>query len=86
MGFGNWWLMGLALVTFFLLCGSCDQRRAQTMVIGLGRVAGFSAGLGMKNSCGQKGYIQTARASLGLLKISWGKNLKGNVIFGWLAL
>ena len=56
------------------------------MVIGLGRVAGFSAGLGMKNSCGQKGYIQTARASLGLLKISWGKNLKGNVIFSWLAL
>ena len=56
------------------------------MGTGLGRVAGFSAGLGMKNSCGQRGYIRTAGAGLGLFKISWGKTLEGNVIFGWLAL
>ena len=31
-------------------------------------------------------YIQITRAGLGLFKISWGKNLKGTVIFGWLAL
>ena len=56
------------------------------VVIGLGGVAGFSVGLGMKNSCGQRGYIRTARTGLGLFKISWGKNLKGTIIFGWLAL
>ena len=56
------------------------------VVTSLGGVVGFSVGLGMKNSCGQRGYIRTARAGLGLFKISWGKNLKGIVIFSWLAL
>ena len=56
------------------------------VVTGLGGVIGFSVGLRMKNSCGAAGYIWIARAGLGLFKISWGKNLKGNVIFGWLAL
>ena len=56
------------------------------MVTGLGGAAGFSVGLGVKNSCGAWGYIRIAGASLGLFKISWGKNLKGTVIFGWLAL
>ena len=56
------------------------------VVTGLEGVAGFSIGLGMKNSCGQRGYIWIAESGLGLFKISWGKNLKGIVIFGWLAL
>ena len=56
------------------------------VVINLGGVTGFSVGLGVKNSCGAWGYIRIAGASLGLFKISWGKNLKGTVIFGWLAL
>ena len=56
------------------------------VVTDLGRVTGFSVGLGMKNSCGQRGYIRTVGAGLGLFKISWGKNLKGIVIFSWLAL
>ena len=56
------------------------------VVTGLGGVTGFSVGLGVKNSCGTWGYIRIAGAGLGLFKISWGKNLKGTVIFGWLAL
>ena len=52
------------------------------VVTGLEGVAGFSIGLGMKNSCGQRGYIRIAEAGLGLFKISWGENLKGIVIFG----
>ena len=56
------------------------------VVIGLGGVTGFSVGLGMKNSCEATGYTQIAGAGLGLFKISWGKYLKGSVIFGWLAL
>ena len=56
------------------------------VVTGLGGVAGFSVGLGMKISCGAWGYIQITGAGLGLFKISWGKNLKRTVIFGWLAL
>ena len=56
------------------------------VVIDLGGVADFSVGLGMKKSCGAWGYIQIVGAGLGLFKISRGKNLKGSVIFGWLAL
>ena len=55
------------------------------LVTSLEGIAGFFVGLGMKNSCGALGYIRIAGASLGLYKISWGKNLKGTVIFGWLA-
>ena len=83
---------GLAMVFLFFLffwvcgCGFCDQRRAQMVVTGLGGVTGFSVGLGMKNSCGAARYIRIAGAGLGLFKISWGKNLKGTVTFGWLAL
>ena len=40
------------------------------VVTDLERATGFSIGLGMKNSCGQRGYIQTAGVSLGLFKIS----------------
>ena len=47
------------------------------VVTGLGGVTGFSVGLGMKNSYGAAGYIRIVGASLGLFKISWGKNLKG---------
>nr|POE50087.1 hypothetical protein CFP56_60609 [Quercus suber] len=60
--------------------------RVQMVVTGLRGVASFFVGLGIKNSCGQRGYIRITGASLGLFKISWGKNLKGTVIFGWLAL
>ena len=56
------------------------------VVTGLGGVTGFSIGLGMKNSCGAARYTRIARTGLGLFKISWGKYLKGSVIFGWLAL
>ena len=62
--------------------GFYDQMRAQMVVIGLGGVASFSVGLAVKNSCGAWGYIPIAGASLGLFKISWGKNLKGTFIFG----
>nr|POE58782.1 hypothetical protein CFP56_57493 [Quercus suber] len=51
-------------------CGYCDQRRARMVVTGLGGVAGFSVGLGMKNSCGAAGYTRIAGAGLGLFKIS----------------
>ena len=56
------------------------------VVTGLGGVTSFSVGLGMKNPCGAMGYTRIAGAGLGLFKISRGKNLKGSVIFGWLAL
>ena len=56
------------------------------VVTRLGGVTSFFVGLGMKNSCGAVGYTRIARAGLGLFKISRGKNLKGSVIFGWLAL
>ena len=56
------------------------------VVTNLGGVVGFSVGLGVKSSCGPWGYIRITGAGLGLFKISWGKNLKGTVIFGWLAL
>ena len=52
------------------------------MVTGLGGVTNFSVGLGVKNSCRAWGYIRITGAGLGLFKISWGKNLKGIVIFG----
>ena len=52
------------------------------VVTGLGGVTSFSVGLGMKNSCGIVGYTRIAGAGLGLFKISWGKYLKGIVIFG----
>ena len=49
--------MGLAWVTFFfVICGSCDQRRVRMMVTGLEGVAGFSVGLGMKNSWVKRVY------------------------------
>ena len=50
------------------------------VVTSLGGVAGFSVGLGVKNSYGAWGSIQIAGVGLGLFKISWGKNLKGTVI------
>ena len=90
-----WWLMGLRGLpsSFFLFFffwsvgyGLCDQRQARMLVTGLGGVAGFSISLEVKNLCGAWGYIRIAGAGLGLFKISWGKNLKGTVIFGWLAL
>ena len=56
------------------------------VVTGLGGVTGFFVSLGMKNSCGAARHIRIAGAGLGLFKISRGKNLKGSVIFGWLAL
>ena len=56
------------------------------VVTGLGGVSGLFVGLRMKNSCGAAGYIRIDGAGLGLFKISWGKNLNGTVIFGWLAL
>ena len=52
------------------------------VVIGLGGITGFSVGLGMKNSYGVVGYTRIAGAGLDLFKISWGKYLKGSVIFG----
>ena len=52
------------------------------VVTGLGGVTGFFVSLGMKNSCGAARHIRIAGAGLGLFKISWGKNLKGTIIFG----
>ena len=48
-----------------LICGFCDQRRAQMVVNGLGGVVGFSVGFGMKNSCGAAGYIRIVKVGLG---------------------
>ena len=48
----------------------------------MGGVTGFFVSLGMKNSCGAARHIWIAGAGLGLFKISWGKNLKGTIIFG----
>ena len=56
------------------------------VVTGLGGAVGFFIVLGVKNSCGAWENIRIVGAGLGLFKISWGKNLKGTVIFGWLAL
>ena len=90
--------VGLFFFFFFLFsflvvvdCGFCDQRQARMVVTGLGGVAGFSVGLAVKNSCGTWGNIQIAVASLGLFKISWGKNLKCTVklaglLFLWFLL
>ena len=76
LSFFFWWFVGVGSVI----------RGPQMVVTGLGGVTGFSVGLGMKNSCGAARYIRIAGAGLGLFKISWGKNLKGTVTFGWLAL
>ena len=65
-------------------CGFYDQRQARMVVTGLGGVVGFSVGLVVKNSCGTWGNIRIAVASLGLFKISWGKNLKCTVILAGL--
>ena len=70
--------------SWFVGCGVCDQRRARMVVTSLGGVTGFSIGLGMKNSWGAAGYTRIAGAGLGLLKISWGKYLKGSVILAGL--
>ena len=79
-------LRGSPFFFWFMGYGFCDQRWAQMVVISLGGVSGFSVGLGVKNSCGAWGYIWIVGVGLGLFKISWSKNLKGTVIFGWLAL
>ena len=72
--YGFWRLVGrrcrwvsLGLFFFFWVCGCgfCDQRRARMAVTGLGGVTGFSAGLGIKNSCGAAGYTRIAEAGLG---------------------
>ena len=95
MGFGGWWVNvvnGSRRGPFFFFffswwfvgCGFCDQRRARMVVTNLGGVTGFSIGLGMKNSWGAAGYTRIAGAGLGLLKISWGKYLKGSVILAGL--
>ena len=52
------------------------------VVTDLGGTTSFSIGLGVKNSCGACGNIRITRVGLGLFKISWGKNLKGTIIFG----
>ena len=72
------------LFSFLVVVGFCDQRQARMVVTGLGGVAGFSVGLAVKNSCGTWGNIRIAVASLGLFKISWGKNLKCTVILAGL--
>ena len=70
MGFGDWWLMVLRgspfffSPFFFVVCWFCDQRWAQMVVTGLEGVIGFFIGLGMNNSCGQRGYIRIAGAGL----------------------
>ena len=75
---------GVGLFFFFFGCGFCDQRRARMVVTGLRGVAGFSVGLGVKNSCRAWGNIRIAGAGLSLFKISWDKNLKGIVILAGL--
>ena len=66
-GGGSTLPMGLDVGLFFWVCecGFCDQRWARMAVTGLGGVTGFSAGLGIKNSCGAAGYTQIAGAGLG---------------------
>ena len=60
----------------------------EVLVYGFQRLVGQSRRwwvdvvLGMKNLCGAAGYTRIAGTGLGLFKISWGKYLKGSVIFG----
>ena len=62
----RWVSLGLFFFFFWDCgCGFCDQRRARMAVTGLGGVTGFSAGLGIKNSCGAAGYTRITRAGLG---------------------
>ena len=75
VGSGGWWVDvadGSRWVSFFFFfffwvcgCGFCDQRRARMAITGLGGVTGFSAGLGIKNSCGVAGYTRIVGAGLG---------------------
>ena len=58
-----WWIEVVNLKKKNLVCGFCDQRRAQMVVNGLGGVVGFSVGLGMKNPC--RATVRIARAGLG---------------------
>ena len=52
------------------------------VVTGLEGIPSFFVGFGVKNLCGAWRYMRIAGVGLGLFKISWGKNLKGTVIFG----
>ena len=83
-GSRRWSLFFLFSFLVAMDCGFCDQRQARMVVTGLGGVASFSVGLAVKNSCGTWGNIRIAVASLGLFKISWGKNLKCTVILAGL--
>ena len=62
-----------------------SRRRDSSMDIGGSRWLSNSSVSGLVAD-GLAWYIRITRAGLGLFKISWGKNLKGTVIFGWLAL
>nr|POE77184.1 hypothetical protein CFP56_33138 [Quercus suber] len=46
----------------------------------------LSANMWVSTANGSISTMVDQGAGLGLFKISWGKNLKGTVIFGWLAL
>ena len=52
------------------------------VVTGLEGIPSFFVGFGVKNLCEAWRYMRIAGVGLGLFKISWGKNLKGTVIFG----
>ena len=70
--------MGLNVGHFFFLgwvVGFCDQRRARMVVIGLGGVAGFSIGLGVKNSWGC-GVYTDCRGWFGLVQDLMGQKLE----------
>ena len=52
----------------------------------LGKGCWLLCWLGDEELMWPKGVYTECKDWFGLFKISWGKNLKGTVIFGWLAL
>ena len=51
---------------FFFRSGGSPQSRSRIGVTGFGEVVGFFVGFGMKNSCGQRGYMIRASSGSGL--------------------
>ena len=78
------WSYGSVFFFFFFIGGiyvlcfwssGSPQSWAQIGVTGFGGVVGFSVGFGMKNSCGQRGYMVRIGSGFSL-QISWGKKLR----------
>ena len=81
--FSIWRFEVVDLKFFFFFCwiyvlcfwsSGSPQSWAHIGVTGFGGVVGFSIGFGMKNSCGQRGYMVRTGSGFSF-QISWGKKL-----------